>query len=429
MISKTKIDKVGKILINPEGYSPDDIVKANEIFDNYRMQHLKPLTELTIKIKAWLVDFSYDYYIAQRLKRRPQIIKKLKRFSNMRLSQLQDIGGCRIIVESNKIVDELLKYIVFKLSKSKSYIIDEKKNKNPVDYRIQGRDDSGYRAVHIIVKARDVKLEIQLRSRIQHYWAESIERTSIIYNRNLKEMDGDYKVIEYFKVLSNIFYEIECNREPTRAQKNMLDKKRDEAEEIIKTSDSYRILHSRIEEKFIRAMKNVEKKKFRKIYNWLLIFDWQNGVFKHWLILEGSDSEKITREYVRWENIYNVEKGFEVVLIGASSVETVQYTHSHYFGLEEYDKILDGIDSTLLSFKKRRHIDAASRRILEKLVSKKKWGRSGVAFDTIKNHYFPKVLGIEEVLDKLTREKLLICEKHQVYSLNTGKADEIHSLI
>ena len=215
MISKTKIDKVGKILINPEGYSLDDIVKANEIFDNYRMQHLKPLTELTIKIKAWLVDFSYDYYIAQRLKRRPQIIKKLKRFSNMRLSQLQDIGGCRIIVESNKIVDEILKYIVFKLSKGKSYIIDEKKNKNPVDYRIQGRDDSGYRAVHIIVKARDVKLEIQLRSRIQHYWAESIERTSIIYNRNLKEMDGDYKVIEYFKVLSNIFYEIECNREPT----------------------------------------------------------------------------------------------------------------------------------------------------------------------------------------------------------------------
>ena len=157
-----------------------------------------------------------------------------------------------------------------------------------------------------------------------------------------------------------------------------------------------------------------------------MIFDWQKGVFKHWLILEGSDSEKITREYVRWENIYNVEKGFEVVLIGASSVETIQYTYSHYFGLEEYDKILDGIDSTLLSFKKRRHIDAASRRILEKLVSKKRWGRSGVAFDTIKNHYFPKVLGLEEVLDKLTREKLLICEKHQVYSLNTGKADEIH---
>jgi (p)ppGpp synthase/HD superfamily hydrolase len=59
----------------------------------------EPLTETTIKLHSRLKDFGTDFYITQRLKRKPQILRKLKRFS-VRLLQLQHIGGIRIIFNS-----------------------------------------------------------------------------------------------------------------------------------------------------------------------------------------------------------------------------------------------------------------------------------------------------------------------------------------
>lgn len=155
MISKSKVDKMGKTLAFPEGKSGSELEEAYGVLNEYRMRHLEPLTKLTLKLREWLSKFSHDYYIAQRLKRTPRIIEKLQRLSTIRLSQLQDIGGCRIIVENNIIVDELLDFILRKLSKSKSISLIGQ----PTDYREKGRDDSGYRAVHVIVSVDGEKIE------------------------------------------------------------------------------------------------------------------------------------------------------------------------------------------------------------------------------------------------------------------------------
>ena len=427
-ISKSRIDKVGKILTKSEYYSNEEINLAEQKLNQYRMNHLRPLTKLCLKIREWLENFSQDYYIAQRLKRIPRIIEKLKRLNHMRLSQLQDIGGCRIIVENAKIQDDLFVHIMQKLTKSKTYKIYGKKEKNPVDYREKGRDDSGYRAIHIIVETDGVKIEVQIRSNMQHYWAESIERTSIIYGQNLKSLQGNLVVIQYFKTLSDIFYEIECNREPAISQRNKLDKLMNESEDIIRNAESYRVLHSSIKESFIKAMESATKKQYRKIYNWLLIFNWKTGEFVNWIKIDQSDSVKIAEQYASNEKRYNECEGFEVVLIGASSVETIRHTHSHYFGLQSYDKVLDGFDDTLLSFKKRKIINPTGRRILNKLINNKKWGYKVVTFDTIKNHYCKDFPNITESIEELIRKDFII-QHNNLYSLNSSKKDEIFSLI
>ncbi|HGH6232230.1 TPA: RelA/SpoT domain-containing protein, partial [Neisseria meningitidis] len=127
----------------------------------------------TIDIQNILREYIGEYYIAQRLKRKPQIIRKLNRLS-VRLTQLQDIGGCRIIVPTNRDVDKIYKFLSSKKD-NLDFLI-----KKVTDYREKGRDDSGYRALHIIIERENLNFELQIRSRIQHYWAESIEKTSVV---------------------------------------------------------------------------------------------------------------------------------------------------------------------------------------------------------------------------------------------------------
>ena len=162
--------------------------------------------------------------------------------------------------------------------------------------------------------------------------------------------------------------------------------------------------------------------------NWLLIFNWKTGEFQNWSLLEDNTPEYIAKEYEKYEKSYSVDSGYEVVVIGASSVETIRHTHSHYFGLQNYDKVLDGFDDTLISFQKRKDINPTSRIILSKLVTNRKWGKITVTLDTIKNHYCKDKSDIVESLERLVSEQLVI-QHNYGYSLNSSKNDEINSLI
>jgi len=118
----------------------------------------------------------------------------------MRLSQMQDIGGCRAIFMTNQEIDRA-KDIIHKKSRYRFITIISES-----DYRVTGRSESGYRALHIVCERNGYKIEIQLRTQVQHAWAEEIERTSIICQCPLKEGKGPYGVLEYFKKISDQFY-------------------------------------------------------------------------------------------------------------------------------------------------------------------------------------------------------------------------------
>lgn len=179
--SKTKIDRAGLALSRNQYRSDEEYIELEDVFDDFRKSHIQPLSETTLELQQWLSGYGAQYYIAQRIKRKPQIIRKLGRLDT-RLTQLQDIGGCRIIVGKNDDVDKLYGYL-----KDKVLHQDRFKLRKTTDYRDKGRDDTGYRALHLLLNREGYSLELQIRSQIQHHWAESIERTSVIYGYHLKE--------------------------------------------------------------------------------------------------------------------------------------------------------------------------------------------------------------------------------------------------
>jgi hypothetical protein len=395
--SKTRIDKAGRALARDEYRSEEEYFELEDVFDEYRKFHLAPLSLTTLEIQNWLAAEQGEYCIAQRLKRKPQIVRKLKRL-NTRLSQLQDIGGLRIVVEDNDSVDELLKSLRHKVSQNQNFTI-----RRETDYRDKGRDDTGYRAVHFLIERDGYSVELQIRSKQQHYWSETIERTSVIYGHYLKEGEGDQIVLSYFKQLSNAFYEFESGRRLSTAHRIELEDLKQKSEELIRASEKGSSFDSHVNEGIIKTLIEKEKKLGQGLNNWILVFDWNTGSFIFWDSISRDPGEAIG-VYVKYEKEFPSDRGYEVVLLGSSNVATVRQTHSHYFGVENRDAVLGDIGESLIGFSQQVDLDIGARQILLVLSRKNYWGKRSVSPDTLRNHFCQNILTYESSFQALVEK-------------------------
>ena len=96
--SKNKIEAAGKTLGNPNS-TDSEINSATIIVDNWREAHGYPLHVIYINLRRYAKE-NPSIIVAERLKRLESISKKLKRFPDMSLWRMQDLGGCRMIVDS-----------------------------------------------------------------------------------------------------------------------------------------------------------------------------------------------------------------------------------------------------------------------------------------------------------------------------------------
>jgi ppGpp synthetase/RelA/SpoT-type nucleotidyltranferase len=417
--SKSKIDRSGTLLSlvqNGRDYD-ESALDADYIFDEYRRNHLEPLTNLTLKLQEWLQSYSREYFVAQRLKRKPQILRKLKRLS-VRLTQLQDIGGCRIIVEKNSDVDDVVKFISDKIAISKQFRVIRS-----TDYRELGRDDTGYRAFHLIMQVNDCFLELQIRSRLQHYWAESIERTSVIYGMRLKEREGDPVVIDYFKDFSKALYSIEVHQKWDNEFELMLQKKRELAEAVIINASSSFAMSSHVNEGIIRTLSEAEASQKGSLNNWILVFDWNDGNFVTWDVV-GRNSDDACNKYLEYERNYPEEEKFEVVMIGSSNISTVKQTHSHYFGIEHHNTALEEMETSIIGLSNRMNMDIGARRILAAMKRRGYWNKNTIKVDTLKNHFCQNIATFSESLQTL-RDAGYILGSDPI-SLDVRKSGEVH---
>ena len=258
----------------------------------------------------------------------------------------------------------------------------------------------------MILKRSGVHLELQIRSRIQHYWSESIERTSVIYGYHLKESEGDSKVINYFKNLSDVFYEIEAGREPSLDKRLKVDELRDSCEQIIEQSDRHKVFDSYVNEDIIRTLTEKERRNPAGLNNWILVFDWNAGAFVSWDIVSRNPSDAV-ESYIQYETLFPVESGYEVVLVGSSEVATVRQTHSHYFGIESYENILESLDTSIVGFSRKIDIDIGARQILSTLHRRRFWGKKTISIDTLTNHLCKGVLTFDSSLRSLQGRDLV----------------------
>lgn len=90
--SKNQINKAGKTLSLPD-ISSKEKNEALFVLNNWRASHGYPLQEIYNILK----EINPDAIVAQRLKRLDSIIGKLKRFENMSLYRMQDLGGLELL--------------------------------------------------------------------------------------------------------------------------------------------------------------------------------------------------------------------------------------------------------------------------------------------------------------------------------------------
>jgi ppGpp synthetase/RelA/SpoT-type nucleotidyltranferase len=179
------------------------------VINNWRSSHSFPLQsfKMTLLRRAKKVD--KHAIVAQRLKRLSSISAKLHRFPDMKLSQMQDIGGCRAVVENIAGLEELVKLYTKGRSKNPT-----KRHEflNSKDYILNPKGD-GYRGVHLIYRYRSsskkhgfysgLKIEIQLRSKLQHAWATAVETVSFFTGQALKASAGEAEWHRFFSLMSS----------------------------------------------------------------------------------------------------------------------------------------------------------------------------------------------------------------------------------
>ena len=142
--------------------------------------------------------------VTQRLKELPTIVRKLDREGNrVQLSTMEDVAGARVVVDTvqqlRRLEDRWLD-ARFPMHRHRDYI-DEPPS-------------SGYRGVHLVLEHRDRLVEVQLRSRIQHRWAELVEQLGHDLGVTLKNGEGPRDVLEVLVELSADLAAVEGSDQP-----------------------------------------------------------------------------------------------------------------------------------------------------------------------------------------------------------------------
>lgn len=191
-LTPSQVRKAGRQLRklkNGEAVPQEEVRWALETLLAFRAQHQTPLTKATMGLRSVVRTEGCKIEVSQRLKRWPTIIDKLGREPTLNLAHMQDIGGCRAVLDS-----------VAELRRVETRL---KKNRPPVGYSdyVNNPRESGYRGVHVVVMYDERRIEVQLRTQVMHSWAITVERLSGRLGTNLKG-DGGHAVQELLAAIS-----------------------------------------------------------------------------------------------------------------------------------------------------------------------------------------------------------------------------------
>lgn len=181
------------------------------VIDNWRASHSYPLSIFYQTLKNRASAIHAKALTAQRIKRAVSIFSKLikskeaKPTNPMKLSQMQDIGGCRAILPTIYDVMKLLD--LYESRKLEHQFLGSK------DY-IAAPKETGYRGVHLKYRYKGngdkaiydgLKIEIQLRTALQHTWATAVETAGTFTNQALKSNIGNKEWLRFFALMSSVF--------------------------------------------------------------------------------------------------------------------------------------------------------------------------------------------------------------------------------
>ncbi|HVX45396.1 MAG TPA: RelA/SpoT domain-containing protein [Mycobacteriales bacterium] len=170
----------------------DDVYQAAlDTMERWRRAHASPLVIANNGLRKRARSLGIQAEVTQRLKRSQTILEKLNREPSLDLSRMQDIGGCRAVVETKEDLRRLEARILKRLEPI-----------THTDY-VENPRDSGYRGIHIVVGYSERAIELQLRAQVMHEWALATERYSQLQGENLKQ-DGEHPIQLFLKVAADM---------------------------------------------------------------------------------------------------------------------------------------------------------------------------------------------------------------------------------
>ena|SRR5882724_4465674 len=178
-LSKNQINRLGDRL------RTGDVGESDlRLLDNYRRSFTDAYEDVVVRIRDQLGLEP----TGRPAKSKTSIIEKLRR-ERTRLSRMQGIAGCRVIVPDILTQDEVVAGLngLFE----KSIVVDRREHPS-----------HGYRAVHVIVDSAGRLVEIQVRTSLQHLWAELSEKLSDVVDSAIKYGGGDEDAVRVLMVMS-----------------------------------------------------------------------------------------------------------------------------------------------------------------------------------------------------------------------------------
>jgi hypothetical protein len=270
---------------------------------------------------------------------------------------MQDIGGCRAVVESIAQVYEL--HQLYKKSRSHHELVGE-------DDYISAPKISGYRSLHLVYcfKSRSrpeydkLLVEIQLRTRTQHAWATAVETVGVVIGQALKSSEGEQAWLSFFQYAASALAMSEhaasipgiqgTSRAIARALSRMI-----KDLHVRKKLDAYR-----------KALKHTEKLDAKKAGYYLLVLLPDTPELQI-ISFSKRNAEAAYREYERFERFLpqahqgrqlslfpelSDYTGAQAVLIGADSLRSIRESYPNYY--LDTKVFLDEIDLFIRRFKR-----------------------------------------------------------------------------
>lgn len=179
-----EVRKAGKALSLIDLPYTEDVVRFFRVAHNWRMAHAFPMTQ---ELKQLSRTAGASGLTVGRIKRMASIRRKLTRIG-LHLDKVQDLAGVRAILpDMSEVRRVTAAYCEGRHSQSIGKVNDY----------IEAPKETGYRSVHIVKTYTGsfdayagLKVEIQIRTRLQHIWATAQETIGIMTDLDLKGGEG-----------------------------------------------------------------------------------------------------------------------------------------------------------------------------------------------------------------------------------------------
>ena len=268
----------------------------------------------------------------------------------MRLTQMQDIGGCRVVLSSIADVEALRER--YRKSRAEHKFVEE------YDYILCPKD-SGYRGVHLVYSYRSktkpeyngLLCEVQIRTETQHAWATAVETVGAVLGQSLKSSEGEAVWLDFFRYAAAAFATMEGSPKIPGLS---------ESEWSIRRKLSSYMRKLEVEEtlnKYRYALRATEDTKVRDAGYYLLVLKPEapaleifafrkgqyNAAYEHYLNYEKELPSYSPDPQLPLFPEFLDYSGAQAVLVGAESFRSLRQSYPNYF--LDTEIFIDTLDS------------------------------------------------------------------------------------